>query len=209
MSKKKHTIKDNDAEMDHSQFETPDTHEVTSNQPQVIKKHMDSAEFESKLTDFFTTHKPTKLRLVSKIAFEFIGQEEAVLEHLHNKYVLKKATPKATKKTISAASTSAEHADDSNHPLHLESDEVAKPKSKKKLIIIIVVVAVAVLGVACFLMKDKLMGKGKAPETEQGVEKAAVGEGKSEEAKPKEEVVALKTETTDSSAVATDSAKVN
>ena len=31
--------------------------------------HMDSAEFEAKLTEFFTKHKPSKLRFASRIAF--------------------------------------------------------------------------------------------------------------------------------------------
>ena len=138
--------------------------------------HMDSAEFEAKLTEFLTKHKPSKLRLASRIAFEFKGKEDIVFEHLHNKYVLKMIPEKSK---ISTVHKSEEHAHDTknieaaakdkskkkNSTKSIESSE--KPKSKKKLIVIIIVVLVIVgLGVTGFLMKDKLMGKTHASETE-------------------------------------------
>ena len=138
--------------------------------------HMDSAEFEAKLTEFFTKHKQSKLRLVSKIAFEFKGKENIVLEHLHNKYVLG-AIPEKSK--ANTGHKLEQHADDiknieapakdkSKKKHSTKSDESSeKPKSKKKLLVIIIIILVLVgIGVTGFLMKDKIMGKTHASETE-------------------------------------------
>ena len=126
---------------------------------------MDRAVFEKKLTEFFTQHKKTKLRLVSRIALEFRGYENDVLEFLHNKYVLKIKKTKHIDPILAA-------------DVHLQVKQSAavprakqiapkadtKPKSKKKLFIIIgIVVVVISLGVAGFLMKDKFMAPPLVP----------------------------------------------
>lgn len=118
---------------------------------------MDSAEFEAKLTEFFSQHKESKLKLVPRIVEEFKGKEAQVLQHLHNKYVLGLVTEKPVK--APKAKAEGKSADTAKAPASGD-----KPKSKKKLIIIIVVAVVVVaLGVVGFLFKDKILGKPAEP----------------------------------------------
>ena len=161
---------------------------------EIKKTHtsMDSAEFEAILSEFFNKHKKSKIGLVSRIAFEFKGQEDLVLEHLHNKYVLGIVSEKGkgkiayqsegnteTPKNIEAPAAKEKSKKNKSNKAedHSESDQnsipsaTAKPKSKKKLFIIVGVI-VAVLGVTGFLLKDKIMGKGKGHEIEAIKEKA-------------------------------------
>ena len=174
-----------------------------TNQLSQTRTSMETAEFEEKLTAIFSKHKQSKLRLVSRIAFEFKGQEEIVLEHLHNKYVLGIVSEKPTAKINHNAE---EHTDTpknseapakekskkknvakAEEPEHAEKPQLAeKPKSKKKLIILIIIgVVVVALGGTGFMMKDKIMGifgKGAKTETEAPKEKATT-ESKTPKAK--------------------------
>lgn len=201
MSEDKNDKQNDDEAMDITEFEISETIEVAI-EIQSTPVRMDSSEFEAKLTEFFTKHKPSKLKLVSRIAFEFKGQEAFVLEHLNRKYVLGLAFEKPQKKVAHKA---AGHGHD-EQPKNIESHSEEKPKSKKKLIMFIIIgVIVAGLGVTGFMMKDKLMAMtglgGHA--TEHGAEKAGA-EGHS--AEPKKEV-APKAEVADSTkTVALDSA---
>lgn len=201
MSKKKH---DNLGHDENSDMETSHNNEA---QHETDHTHvtMSSIEFETKLNEFFTKHKPSKLRHVAKIVSKFKGQEEFVLEHLNNKYVLGIPTVK-TKKT--AGHKSAE-GHDSGHG-HAQIEETgAKPKSKKKLIIIIVVVLVVVLGAVGFMMKDKLFGGGHSKEAEHGAPaghgdvKAAGHDAHGAEAKPTEEAATPPAAPADSAAATT------
>lgn len=162
-------LQSDDAAMNSSEFESSDMIEETQEHHHV-HPIMSSEEFEAKLTDFFTKHKPTKLKFVSQIAFEFKGQEAFVLEHLHNKYVLGLVAEKPQKKVAQKPVEQGEHKKNSE-PVAAE-----KPKSKKKLIVIIIIVVVlSGLGVTGFMMKDKLMAMvGMGHETENGAEKAKV-----------------------------------
>lgn len=203
MSENTNEITSDDATMDNSEFETSGMIEETNkmDEPHAI---MDSAEFEARLTDFFTKHKKTKLKLVSQIAFEFKGQEKAVLEHLNNKYVLGVVAEKPKGKT---AHKTEEHTE---HSQNIESSGEVKPKSKKKLIVVIIIVVIlAGLGVTGFMMKDKLLGMtGKGHETEKAEVKPE-GESHKVAAPPKEEV-APKVEAVDSTKTVTnDSVKTN
>ena len=165
---------------------------------------MESSEFEAKLNEFFTQHKESKMKLVPRIVEEFKGKESIVLEHLHNKYVLKIVAEKPKK---SAHKAEAAHSETS-HPAAPSAE--AKPNpiaigSKKKLIIIIaVVVVVAGLGVLGFLMKDKFLGKHEEPaKTEAGA-----GETKAEAEQPKQETApAAETKKDSASPAAPDTAK--
>ncbi len=170
-----------------------ETNELQSN-PESIS----SEEFEARLTEFFNHHKESKLKLVSRIAQEFKGQENIVLEHLHNKYVLKIVSEKPKKKHLDKAEGQAEEPSVSH-----ENKEVAKPKSKKKLILIIIVsILVVGLGVGGYFMKDKILGKhGETPSTEA---KAAESKPAVEEPK-KEEVPAEAVPTDSAQSMASDS----
>lgn len=200
MSEDTNDMISDDATMDNSEIENSGMVEET-NGKQHTHVIMSSEEFEAKLTDFFTKHKSSKLKLVSRIAFEFKGQEAFVLEHLNRKYVLGLAPEKAQKKVAHKA---AGHGHD-EHPKNIESHTDEKPKSKKKLFMFIIIgVIVAGLGVTGFMMKDKLMamtGMG-GHATEHGAEAGAAGHA----AEPKKEV-APKVEAVDSTkTIAVDSA---
>lgn len=120
---------------------------------------MDSAEFEARLTEFFTMHKESKMKFVPRIVEEFKGHESIVLEHLHNKYVLGIVAEKPGKKHRAKPEGHAPEASGNE-----AFQEEAKPKSRKKLIIISVAAVVLIaLGVTGFLMKDKLFGKHEEP----------------------------------------------
>ncbi|MES2286933.1 MAG: hypothetical protein V4547_14680 [Bacteroidota bacterium] len=188
---------------DNSEFETSGMVEETKGRQHPV---MSSEEFEGKLTDFFTKHKSSKLKLVSRIAFEFKGQEAFVLEHLNRKYVLGLAPEKAQKKVAHKAAGHGDGHGHDEHPKNIESHTEEKPKSKKKLIMFIIIgVVVAGLGVTGFMMKDKLMamtGMG-GHGTEHGAE---AGHAAGHAAEPKKEV-APKVEAVDSTkTVAVDSA---
>lgn len=203
MSEDTNDMISDDATMDNSEIENSGMIEDT-NEQQHTHVIMSSEEFEAKLTDFFTKHKPSKLKLVSRIAFEFKGQEAFVLEHLNRKYVLGLAPEKVQKKVAHKAAGHGHDAHD-EHPKNIESHSEEKPKSKKKLIMFIIIgVVVAGLGVTGFMMKDKLMamtGMG-GHATEHGTEAGAAGHA----AEPKKEV-APKVEVVDSTkTVAVDSA---
>lgn len=197
---------------DNSEFETSGTIEETKGKHHPV---MSSEEFEAKLTDFFTKHKSSKLKLVSRIAFEFKGQEAFVLEHLNRKYVLGLAPEKVQKKVAHAAAGHGHGHGHDEQPKNIESHSDEKPKSKKKLIIFIIIgVVVAGLGVTGFMMKDKLMamtGMG-GHATEHGAEAGAAAAGHGAEVKhevaPKAEAVdSTKTTAVDSThTVAADSA---
>ncbi|MCE9539253.1 MAG: hypothetical protein K8R85_08550, partial [Bacteroidetes bacterium] len=145
MSEEKNDIQNEDEAMDITEFEISETIEVAI-EMQSTPVRMSSEEFEAKLTDFFTKHKPSKLKLVSRIAFEFKGQEAFVLEHLNRKYVLGLAPEKQQKKVAHAAAGHGHEHDE--QPKNIESHSAGKPKSKKKLIIFIIIgVVVAGLGV--------------------------------------------------------------
>lgn len=183
MSEDTNDLISDDAAMENSEFEISET-EVTIDK-QSTPNRMDTEVFEAKLTEFFTKYKKSKLRFVSRIAFEFKGQEAFVLEHLHNKYVLGIVPEKPQKKI---AHKSEGHDD---HSKNAESTEVNKPKSKKKLIIFIIIgVVLSGLGVTGFMMKDKLMGMiGGGHGTEHGAAKAeTVGESHHEASKHKKEL---------------------
>lgn len=135
---------------------------------------MSSSEFEAKLIEFFTKHQKSKLRFVKRIVTEFAGNEQEVLEHLHNRFVLgepsaKELRKKGGKKKGAVKAVAGGHdAHGAEAPKELEAGE-AKPKSKKKMIIIIIIAVVVVGGgVAAFLFKDKLFGGGHG--AEHGVE---------------------------------------
>lgn len=203
MSEDTNDMISDDATMDNSEIENSGRIEETNGKQHTHVK-MSSEEFEAKLTDFFTKHKSSKLKLVSRIAFEFKGQEAFVLEHLNRKYVLGLAPEKVQKKVAHKA---AGHGHDTHdeHPKNIESHSEEKPKSKKKLIMFIIIgVVVAGLGVTGFMMKDKLMamtGMG-GHATEHGAEAGAAGHA----AEPKKEVTP-KVEVVDSTkTVAVDSA---
>jgi hypothetical protein len=206
MSEEINEIEENDSvEMGHSHSELEHSHSELEHSDY----GMTDAEFEAKLTDFFTKHKEKKLKFVPLIVKTFRGHEAEVLEHLHNKYVLGLVTVKSKKKV----GQKAEGHDDltkkleSGHGGKHGSKEDAKPKSKKKLVIIIILIVVlAGLGVTGFMMKDKLFGKGKEHGTEQAGEKGE-GEKKAEapESKGKETPKAVTNDST--KAVANDSAK--
>ncbi|MES2591809.1 MAG: hypothetical protein V4608_07990 [Bacteroidota bacterium] len=195
MSKKKH---DNISNDENSDMETSHSNEAQheNNHTHVT---MSSIEFETKLNEFFTKHKPSKLRHVAKIVSQFAGQEELVLEHLNNKYVLGIPTGK-TKKTAGQKSLGG-HDSGHGHGHDVVEETAAKPKSKKKLILIISIVLVLVLAGVGFMMKDKLFGGGHGKEAEHGAPAAhgaAAGHGDAKaaghdahgaEAKPTEEVV--------------------
>ena len=203
MSEDKNDKQNDDEAMDITEFEISETIEVAI-EMQSTHVRMDSSEFEAKLTEFFTKHKPSKLKLVSRIAFEFKGQEAFVLEHLNRKYVLGLAPEKVQKKVAHKA-TGHGHDAHEEHPKNIESHSDEKPKSKKKLIMFIIIGVVVVgLGVTGFMMKDKLMamtGMG-GHATEHGAEAGAAGHA----AEPKKEV-APKVEVVDSTkTVAVDSA---
>ncbi|MDP1746439.1 MAG: hypothetical protein Q8L90_12730 [Bacteroidota bacterium] len=203
MSEDKNDKQNDDEAMDITEFEISETIEVAI-EMQSTHVRMDSSEFEAKLTEFFTKHKPSKLKLVSRIAFEFKGQEAFVLEHLNRKYVLGLAPEKVQKKVAHKAAGHGHDAHD-EHPKNIESHSEEKPKSKKKLIMFIIIGVVVVgLGVTGFMMKDKLMamtGMG-GHATEHGAEAGAAGHA----AEPKKEV-APKVEVVDSTkTVAVDSA---
>jgi|GEM_PF-5781343 len=211
MAENTNDLESDDAALDNKEFETSGMTEETIG-TQITYPPMDSAKFEEILTDFFTKHKKSKLRLVSQIAFEFKGQENAVMQHLNNKYVLgiTNAKPKKKADHNSAEHNSTEHVE---HTKNIGSSEVEKPKSKKKLfIVIIIVVVLAGLGVAGFMMKDKLMAMtGKNAETEQV--KAKV-ESTPKTIQPKKVIAPVndstKTTPTDSTkTIVTDSAKTN
>jgi hypothetical protein len=204
MSEDTNDMISDDATMDNSENENSGMTEET-NAKQHTHVIMSSEEFEAKLTDFFTKHKSSKLKLVSRIAFEFKGQEAFVLEHLNRKYVLGLAPEKVQKKV---AHNAAGHGHDAQeeHPKNIESHSDEKPKSKKKLIMFIIIgVVVAGLGVTGFMMKDKLMamtGMGGHAK-EHGAE---AGHAAGHAAEPKKEV-APKVEVADSTkTVAVDSA---
>jgi hypothetical protein len=137
---------------------------------------MSSSEFEAKLIEFFTKHQKSKLRFVKRIVTEFAGNEQEVLEHLHNRFVLgepssKELRKKGGKKKGGAKAVASGHdAHGAEAPKELEAGE-AKPKSKKKMIIIIIIAVVVVGGgAAVFLLKDKLFGGGHGHGAEHGVE---------------------------------------
>lgn len=206
MSEDTNDMISDDATMDNSEIENSGKKEETSEKQHTPVK-MSSEEFEAKLTDFFTKHKSSKLKLVSRIAFEFKGQEAFVLEHLNRKYVLGLAPEKVQKKVAHKA---AGHGHDTHdeHPKNIESHSDVKPKSKKKLIMFIIIgVVVAGLGVTGFMMKDKLMamtGMG-GHAAEHGAEAGAAGHAAGHAAEPKKEV-APKVEVVDSTkTVAVDS----
>ncbi len=167
MSKKKNELPEDDAAMDASEFEIIESIEVTIEKVDPYGT-MESAEFEAKLIEFFTKFKKSKLRLVPRIVETFKGYEGIVLEHLQNKYVLGLTSQKSIKKTIA---NTGEHGD---QPKNIKSSKEVKPKSKKTLVIVIIIVVIlAGLGVAGFLMKDKIMGMlGKGHATEQVAPKA-------------------------------------
>lgn len=195
MSENTNDKQNDDEAMDITEFEISETIEIAI-EVQNTHVRMDSSEFEAKLTAFFTKHKPSKLKLVSRIAFEFKGQEAFVLEHLNNKYVLG-IVPEKPQKKIAHKTAGHGHDGHDEHPKNVESHTAEKPKSKKKLIMFIIIgVVLAGLGLTGFMMKDKLMaitglgGHG----TEHGAEKAgAAGHA----AEPKKEI-APKVEVTDS-----------
>lgn len=137
---------------------------------------MSSSEFEAKLIEFFTKHQKSKLRFVKRIVTEFAGNEQEVLEHLHNRFVLgepsaKELRKKGGKKKGAAKAIAGGHdAHGAEAPKELEAGE-AKPKSKKKMIIIIIIAVVVIGGgVAAFLFKDKLFGGGHGHGTEHGTD---------------------------------------
>ncbi len=186
-----HDSEVNNSEVNHSEFEA-------ANEIAHTHEQMSSAEFEEKLTQFFTKHKEKKLKFVPQIVETFKGHEEEVLEHLHNKYVLGIVGGKKKK----AVKAGADHGD---NPKKIEAGkpaEAAKPKSKKGLIIIIIIsVVVVALGVVGFMMKDKLFGKHEAEKVEVKTE------GKAEGAEKPKEAVVPKVEATDSTKAASDSTK--
>ena len=192
MSEDTNDMISDDATMDNSENENSGMIEET-NENQHTHVKMSSEEFEAKLTDFFTKHKSSKLKLVSRIVFEFKGQEAFVLEHLNRKYVLGLAPEKVQKKVAHKAAGHGHDAHD-EHPKNIESHTAEKPKSKKKLIMFIIIgVVVAGLGVTGFMMKDKLMamaGMG-GHATEHGAEAGAAGHAvePKKEVAPKVEVV--------------------
>lgn len=151
---------------------------------------MDSAEFEARLTEIFTKHKESKLKLIPRIVKEFKGHEGIVLEHLHNKYELGIIPEKPKKKSSHKEQTPAESA-----------EKEVKPKSKKKLILIISVSVVVIgLGAAGFLLKDKILGKkGDAAKTEETTP-ATTQPGNEQ---PKEEAAPAAVATKDSAAAGT------
>ncbi len=185
MSEDTNEFQSDDALMENSEFEVSEEIEVTI-EMQRTHTPIESSEFEAKLTEFFTKHKPTKLRFVSRIAFEFKGQESFVMEHLHNKYVLGIAAEKPVKHT---APKSTDHGH-GEKPKNIEASDSVKPKSSKKLVIIVIVVVVlGGLGVTGFLMKDKLMAMG-GHKTEKAVENAKTEvESKAIDAPAKSEVI--------------------
>ena len=154
---------------------------------------MSSSEFEAKLIAFFTKHQKAKLRFVKRIVTEFAGNEQEILEHLHNRFVLGEPSAKelrklGIKKKGPAKAVAGGHGKEATK--EIEAGE-AKPKSKKKLIIIIILVVVLLGGgAAAFLLKDKLFGGG------HGTEHAAEGHDAKKETtegtaeKPKEEITA-------------------
>lgn len=162
MSEETNETLGNDEEMDITEIETSDSH--VAHETKRTYESMSSIEFEARLTDFFSKHQKSKLRLVPKIVKSFEGNEEAVLEHLHNRYVLgvpsskDDGKKKGGKKKLAAGTGhgSGDHAD--SHAKEIEGGE-AKPKSKKKMIIIIILVIVlGGGGAAAFMFKDKLFG---------------------------------------------------
>ncbi len=209
MSEDRNDIRGGNASMDNSEFETSGMIEVKI-EMQSTQIKMSSSEFETRLTEFFTKHKKSKLHLVSRIVFEFKGYEDIVLEHLNNKYVYNIAPEKPKKKIENIAPE--EHG---AHHKTVESPKVEKPKSKSKLIIIIVIIVVVLagLGVAGFLMKDQIMGMlGKGHNTEQEAPKAKTESENKPAATPPKEEAAPKPEVTDSTktaTAATDSVKIN
>lgn len=169
-----------------------------TNEMQTNDAAIDSAEFEAKLTDFFTQHKESKLKLVPRIVEEFKGSESTVLEHLHNKYVLGIVTEKPKKKAATATPLSSEGEQ------HVATAAETKPKSKKKLMLIIVTAVVVIgLGVTGFMMKDKFFGKHE----ERAKTETVPAESQPAAEQPKEEAAPAATTQTDSvPAAATDSA---
>ncbi len=162
---------------------------------------MDSTEFEAKLTELFTQHKESKLKLVPRILEEFKGNEKAVLEHLHNKYVLGIVSEKPKKK---------HHKVEEGHSGTEAVAETKPKKSKKKLIIIIAaIVVLGGLGAVGFMMKDKLFGKHDAAKTEgAATENAPAAEQPKQEAVPTAEAKTDSTAKTENAEkVAPDSAK--
>ncbi len=192
-------IQENEAEMDHSEFEHSEISEETD-VTDVIESSpapLNSTEFETKLKEFFTKHKVTKLKFVPKIVKTFSEHEHEVLEHLHNKYVLGIRTPPKPKKTripVEDGSNGHSKKIEGGHSKKSDSSEAAPPKSKKKLVIIgIIVIVLGGLGGAAFMMKDKLMGAA-AKASVEGEKKA---EGEKPAAEPKKEA-APKAEVIDS-----------
>lgn len=165
-----------------------------SNELQSNDATMDSAEFETRLTEFFRMHKESKLKFVPRIVEEFKGHESIVLEYLHNKYVLGIVAEKPKKKhTVKSGSHASEAAESD------VSADVTKPKSKKKLIIISAVAMVVIaLGVTGFLMKDKFFGKHEEPAKTEAV----AAESKPAAGEPKEEAVPVATTPPDSASKA-------
>ncbi len=207
MSEETNETLSNDEAMDISETGTSDSSETTPEE--IAKTHvaMSGSEFEAKLTDFFNKHQKSKLRLVPRIVKEFQGNEDTVLEHLHNKYILGVSPEKGNKKTVQKKVASGGQGHGDSHKK--ESETETKPKSKKKLVIIIVILVVVLGGggAAAFLFKDKLFGGGHgAAAGEHGETKAAEHGEHGAAEKPKEEAVTPPA-TTESTAAATDSAK--
>jgi len=173
MSKKPNDNINDSSENDHSEFESSHGNENSNIVKNEIsqKVKMDTSEFEAKLTEFFMNHKKSKLGLVSRIAFEFKGDEEVVLEHLHNKYVLGSGFSVKPEKKIKIKTEAKVAEETSENISSLEEVKEVKPKSKKKVVkIIVILLILALLGGAGFVFKDKILGMigmgGKAHETE-------------------------------------------
>lgn len=208
MSDETNDTLNNDESMEINEIESSIENEVVETK---TYGSMSSSEFEAKLTAFFTKHQKSKLRFVKRIVTEFAGNEQEVLEHLHNRFVLGEPSAKQLRK-LGIKKKGATKAIDGAHsekaPKNAKEAQAgeAKPKSKKKLIIIIILVVVlAGGGAAAFLFKDKLFGGGHG--TEHGAEghDAKAETPKADTEKPKEETKAPAV--TDSTATtATDSA---
>lgn len=184
----------------------------TSNEQESKRSYgsMNSAQFEKELTDFFNKYQKSKLRFVARIVNEFQGHEAEVLEHLHNKYVLKITPEKKKKSGKKKSSGAAANTITDGHGGHGETKTEAiesgeKPKKSKKWLII-TIIAIIVLGgggTAVWMFKDKLFGGGHG--TEHGAEHGAADGHGATEGHGAAEVASHDAPVTDSTATATDS----
>lgn len=178
MSEETNETLGNEEPFDITDLGESESHE-TSHQQEEKRSYgsMSSVQFEKELTDFFKKHQKSKLRFVARIVNEFQGHETEVLEHLHNKYVLK-ISPEKKKKSVKDKAEANAITD--GHSGHGETQTKAtetgeKPKKSKKwlIITIITIVVLGGGGAAAWMFKDKLFGGGHG--TEHGAEHGAAG----------------------------------